>query len=156
MAFENFFNWIFSPVTSNFSPLWSIILLSLILTIFITTIYKFVSNQTAMKQIKTDSDALRKEMKAVKHDTEKYMAVQKKLMEKTFEQMRHSMKPTIFYIFPIILVFSWMSKTFKGYGDLVNWGFYIPLFGTGLGWFGVYILASISFSIIVRKLMRVH
>ena len=156
MAFDNFFNWIFSPVTNNFSPLWSIIILSLILTFFITLIYKLVSNQTVMKQLKQEQDVLKKEMKAVKHDAEKYMAVQKVAMQKSLEYMRHSMKPTLFYIIPLLLIFGWMSKTFKGYDDLVSWGFYIPLFGTGLGWLGVYIISSIVFSIIVRKLMRVH
>ena len=156
MVLDNFFNWIFSPLTSNFSPLWSIILLSLILTVFITLIYKLVSNQTVMKQLKQEQDTLRKEMKAVKHDAEKYMEVQKVAMQKSLEYMRHSMKPTLFYIIPLLLIFGWLGKTFKGYGDLVSWGFYIPLFGTGLSWLGVYILASIVFSIIVRKLMRVH
>ena len=156
MVLDNFFSWIFSPITNNFSPLWSIILLSLILTFFITLIYKLVSNQTAMKQLKQEQDTLKKEMKAVKHDAEKYMEVQKVAMQKSLEYMRHSMWPTAFYIVPLLLIFSWLGKTFKGYGDLVNWGFYIPLFGTGLSWLGVYILASIVFSIIVRKLMRVH
>ena len=156
MVFDNFFSWIFSPITTNFGPVWSIILLSLILTTLITLAYKLLSNQVVMKQLKSESEALKKEMKAVKHDTDKLMEVQKKAMEKSLEYMRHSMKPTLFYIIPLLLVFGWMSKTFKGYGDLVNWGFYIPLFGTGLSWLGIYFISSIIFSIIVRKLMRVH
>lgn len=156
MVFDNFFNWIFSPLPIDSHPYWSITILSLILTVFITLIYKLVSNQTVMKQLKQEQDTLKKEMKALKHDAEKYMEVQKVSIQKSLEYMRHSMKPTLFYIIPLLLIFGWMSKTFKGYDDLVSWGFYIPLFGTGLGWLGVYILTSIVFSIIVRKLMRVH
>lgn len=156
MVLENLFNWIFAPITNNFSPLWAIVILTLLLTILITVAYKFLTNQELMKSLKQESEALKAEMKSLKNDTEKLMQVQKKAMEKSFEYMRHSMKPTLFYLIPLLLIFSWMSKTFKDYGDLVSWGFYIPLFGTGLSWLGVYILASIIFSIIIRKLMRVH
>lgn len=156
MVLENLFNWIFAPITNNLSPLWSIIVLTLLITFLITLAYKFLTNQELMKSLKQESEALKKEMKSLKNDTEKLMQVQKKAMEKSFEYMRHSMKPTLFYLIPLLLIFSWMSKTFKDYGDLVSWGFYIPLFGTGLSWLGVYILASIIFSIIIRKLMRVH
>lgn len=156
MVFDNFFNWIFAPVLNNFSPLWSIIILSLILTLLITIAYKFLTNQEVMKQLKQEQEALRKEMKSLKGDAEKLVHVQKQALEKSFEYMRHSMRPTLFYLIPLLLVFAWMSKAFKDYGDLVSWGFYIPLFGTGLSWLGIYIIASIVFSIVVRKILKVH
>ncbi len=156
MVLEKLFNWIFAPITNNFSPLWSIIILTVILTFLITIAYKFLSNQEVMKKLKQESDALRKEMKTLKNDTEKFMVVQKQAMQKSMEYMRHSMRPTLFYLIPLLLIFSWMGKTFKDYGDLISWGFYIPLFGTGLSWLGVYIFASIIFSILIRKLLKVH
>lgn len=156
MVLENLFNWIFAPITNNLSPFWAIVVLTLLITFLITLAYKLLTNQELMKNLKQESEALKAEMKTLKNDTEKLMQVQKKAMEKSFEYMRHSMKPALFYLIPLLLFFNWMSKTFKGYGDLVSWGFYIPLFGTGLSWLGVYIIASIIFSIIIRKLMKVH
>ena len=156
MVFDKFFNWIFAPITYNLSPLWAIVTLSFILTVLITIAYKFLSNQEVMKKLKQESEVLKKEMKTLKNDAEKLMPVQKQAMEKSLEYMRHSMWPTVYYMIPLLLLISWMSKTFKGYGDIVSWGFYIPLFGTGLSWLGVYIIASLVFNIVVRKLLKVH
>lgn len=156
MVFDNFFNWIFGPITNNLSTTWSILVLSFIITLFITLAYKFLSNQTEIKRLKDEAKELKKEMKTTKNDPEKLMQIQKQSMQKSMETFRHSMKPMFFYMIPLLLVFGWMSKTFKGAGELISWGFYIPLFGTGFGWLGTYVLSTVLFNLILRKILKVH
>ncbi|MDP4012782.1 MAG: EMC3/TMCO1 family protein [Candidatus Nanoarchaeia archaeon] len=156
MVFDNFFNWMFGPIINNLSTFWSIVSLSFLITLFITIAYKFLSNQLEIKRLKDESKELRKEMKSAKNDQEKLLQIQKQSMQKSMEMFRHNMRPMLFYMIPLLLLLGWMSKTFKGTGELISWGFHIPLLGTGFGWLGVYILSAILFNMIIRKIFRVH
>jgi len=87
-------------------------------------------------------------MKQNKENTSKMMELQKKQLEhlpKTFEL---TMKPVIYTAVPFILLIRWFTDIFKNLGDPKILGF--------LSWIWAYILLSLLFSIILRKILKVH
>ena len=91
------------------SPLASITVISFILSIFITIAYKFMTNQSVMKQLKDEMKESQKQAKELKHEPQKAMAAQKKAMETNMKYMMQSFKPMIITFIPLILVFGWLN-----------------------------------------------
>ena len=151
-----FFDLIFSPITNNLSPRWSLIVISFIITLLSTLAYKYLTNQTVIKAMKEEMKVLQQQVKLHKDDPEKMKETNKTLMSKNLELMKHSMRPTLFTFIPIILVFSWLRETYLPAGDIFSWGFHIPLFGQGIGWLWMYIITSIIMSILLRKALKIH
>lgn len=153
--FDNFFNFIFGWAINLGSP-FNIIMMSFILTFIITIMYKLLTDQILLKELKTQVKNHQKEMKNHKDDHQKMMEIQKQAMSLNMKYMKHSMKPMLFTFIPIILIFGWLrNHPAIGGNDILIWGFNIPLFGTGLGWLGTYIIFSIIFSMIIRKVLKV-
>jgi len=97
------------------SYFWSILILSLILSFLISIIYKYTTNQSLMKDLKTEIKELQKEMKQLRDQPQKMMLVQKKAMETNMKYMMHSFRPMIFTFIPIIIIFGWMNMHFAYY-----------------------------------------
>ena len=150
------FDWIFSPLTHTLPPQWSLIIISFIITLLTTLSYKYLTNQTEMKLLKEDLTRLKGDMKKHRDSPEKISTVNKELMEKNLKYMRHSMRPMLFTFIPIIIIFSWLRATFLPTGDLFSWGFRLWPWGTGIGWLWTYLLSSIIFSTLMRKLFKIH
>lgn len=146
MVFDNFFNSVFGFLIS-WNPLAALIIISFILTALITIAYKYLTDQELMKSLKTELKSLQKEMKEAKHDTQKLMQLQKQSMEKNMKYMMNSFKPTLFTLIPLLIIFSGMRNSFAN----------VELNFIGINsWIWIYIIFSILFSIILRKLLRVH
>jgi uncharacterized membrane protein (DUF106 family) len=90
-------------------PFWSIMLLSLLVSLIIVVITKFTTDQDLMKRLKGESKELQKQMKTLKDHPEKLMAVQKQQMEMSMKMMRQSFRPMIWTLIPILLIFGWMQ-----------------------------------------------
>jgi uncharacterized membrane protein (DUF106 family) len=152
---ENFFDWLFRPILGLGEGL-AVVVISLLLTLLINIMYKLFTDQELMKSLKKELKDIQKEMKTLKDNPEKFMAAQKKAMEKNLTYMKHSMRPTLITFVPLILIFGWLRTRFQDSGDIITWGFNIPLFGEGLGWLGTYFWSAIIFSIVTRKLLKIH
>ena len=122
------------------NPRIAIIILSFIVTVFITTISYFMTDRVRMKEIKDRQKELRKEMKNYKDNPEKMMEINQKMLEDMPEQLKHSMKPMMITFIPIIIFFGWMRATFA----------LTAISSTWLWW---YIGSSIIFSIVIRKVV---
>lgn len=99
---------IFNPLL-GIDPFIAILLLSLVLSILITVIYKLMTDQDLMKTLKEDMKSAQKKMKEMKNEPEKMLKLQKQTMDKNMKYMMHSMKPTLVTFIPIILVFGWLN-----------------------------------------------
>ena len=99
---------IFSPLL-KLSPLWIIVIISFLVAFIITIIYKFMTNQRLMKQLRDEIKELQQEMKKLKDNPEKMMEVQKKIMQINMKYMGHSMRSTLITFIPIIIIFGWMN-----------------------------------------------
>jgi uncharacterized membrane protein (DUF106 family) len=146
MVFDSFFNAIFGFIITE-SPLLGLIVISFVLTLMITIAYKYLTDQELMKNLKLEIKASQEEMKKLKDQPAKMMEVQKKSMEKNFKYMMHSFKPTLYTLIPLLIIFSWLGKTFKE----------VKLDFLGINsWLWVYIIFSLVFSIVLRKLLKIH
>jgi uncharacterized membrane protein (DUF106 family) len=114
----------------------SILVLSFLVTLFITVITYYMTDRVRMKEIRDKQKALRAEIKNYKDNPQKMMELNKKMMEDMPEQLKHSFKPMLITMIPIIIVFAWLRSTFATV---------LP------SWFWWYIGSSIVFSIGLRK-----
>lgn len=147
--FDNFFNLILGWTIGLGTP-YSVMVLSLIITLLITIIYKYTSNQKEMKNIRDKQKQYQKEIKELRHDPKAMMEKQKQAMKLTGSYFKYSMKPMLYTFLPIILIFGWMRAQFPP-GTAV-----MAVFGLKLGWLWTYIIFSIIFSTAVRKILKVH
>nr|MBI4156842.1 DUF106 domain-containing protein [Candidatus Woesearchaeota archaeon] len=144
MALNNFFNFIFGWAV-NISPLIGMIVISFFLTLIVTLVYKWTTDQVMMKSLKDELKQHQKEMKNYKDDPKKMMEIQGKAMEKNMKYFMHSLKPMIITFIPLILVFGWLKLTYNGIEVLF-----------GLSWIWSYIIFSMIFSIVLRKVLKVY
>jgi len=126
---------------------YALIILSFIITLLITISYKYLTDQQVMKAYKERIKMLQKKMKENKDDLSKLSSMQKEAMEANFQYLGHSMKPTLITFIPIILVFGWLRQHYTNIGN--------PDILFGLGWLGSYIIFSLAFSLLMRKLLKV-
>ena len=121
-------------------PRIAIIVLSFLVTLFITIVNYFMIDKEKMKEIKDRQKELRKEMKQYKDNPEKMMEINKQMMEDMPEQLKHSFKPMLITMIPILIIFAWLRSTFE-------------LTAIANSWFWWYIGTSIIFSIGLRKIL---
>jgi len=117
-------------------------ILIIALTSFVLTLsQKYLSDQKALKELRSEQKLLNEEMKKYKEHPEKLLELQKKQLEfipKTFEL---TLKPIMFTTIPIILFFRWFGQYLSP--ELGGW------------WIFWYIVGSMIFSSIFRKVLDV-
>src|SRR3989344_1791978 len=74
-------------------PLWGILVISIVLSLATTLIYKYVTDQSLMKQIREDMKKYQAQMKEHKDDPHKVAELQKQMMPLNSKLMMQSMKP---------------------------------------------------------------
>ncbi|MFH1455550.1 MAG: EMC3/TMCO1 family protein [archaeon] len=149
MVLDSFFNATLGPLLGLPNP-WGLLILCAILSIFMTVVYKYATDQELMKTLKEDMKAMQKEMKSLKNDPKKMMEVQKKTMEKNMKYMMQSFKPMLITFIPFILIFPWLRTYYIDYGPVLS------IFGLNLNWFWTYFLFTMVLSIALRKILKVH
>lgn len=146
MVLNSFFDAVFGRLI-DYNQLIALLVISFILTLITTLAYKYLTDQNKIKLLKDELKAIQEEMKKFKDDPKKMIELQKQSFQKGFiDMMRHQMKPLIITLVPLFIVFNWLRVTYAASGDLIF----------GLGWFGVYFISAILFSMILRKLLRVY
>src|SRR5574342_690488 len=109
--FDAFFDSAFGFLL-NCLPLLAIALVSYVISLLITLIYKWTTNQQEMKRLKDELKEHQTKMKTHKDDPEKMMAIQKQAMAVNMQYMAKSMKSTFITFIPILLIFVWVSANF--------------------------------------------
>lgn len=99
---------IFNPLLS-IKPAYAILIISIIVSLTMTLIYKFMTDQNVMKSLKGRIKDLQKQMKDNKSDTQKVMSLQKESLNLNMKYMSQSMKPTLVTFIPIILIIGWLN-----------------------------------------------
>jgi uncharacterized membrane protein (DUF106 family) len=127
-------------ITSN--PKLGIVSVSFLVTLAMTLVTKFFTDQKRMKEIKDMQKKHQERMKEHRGNLDRQREIQKEIMELSMEMMRHSFKPLIITLLPIIFIFWWLKGTFAQ----------TAIAGTWLWW---YIGSSIAFSMILRKALNV-
>ena len=110
MAFlDPVFNPVLQPLL-NASPFLGILILSFVVSLLITLSYKFLTNQKEMKRIKDEQKEGQKKLKELKSNPAEMMEIQKDLMKKNMDYMKHSLRATLITMIPLLLIFGWMSS----------------------------------------------
>jgi len=122
------------------NPRISIVVLSFLVTLFITGVTYFMTDRERMKEIKDKQKRLRKEIKQYRDNPQKMMELNKQMMEDMPEQMKHSFKPMIVTMIPLLILFAWLRGTFA---ESVIAG----------SWFWWYLGSSLVFSMSLRKIL---
>ena len=118
----------------------------LVLSIFMTLVQKYATDQKTLKEMKDEQKRLNDEAKKVRDNPEKMMEIQKESMKFMVPMMKLSTRALIFTGIPFILFFRWFNDFFTVI-DFRFFGF--------LDWFWFYLLGSIIFSSIFRKILKV-
>jgi len=108
MVLENLLNPIFSPLL-NLPILLTVIIMSFFISLIITVVYKYTTDQNLMKELKDEMKEFQRQIKELKKEPERAMQIQKKSMKTNMKYMTHSMKSTLYSFIPIILIFGWMN-----------------------------------------------
>jgi uncharacterized membrane protein (DUF106 family) len=139
----------------QWSPLASIILISLVLTFLLTWVYKKTINYKKYKEITDRQKVLSKEMKTIK-ETDKLAEMQNELMKLSMESFKLSLKPMLITFLPVLVIFGLLRQAYTtaAVGNIIYWGTNLPIVGTGGGWFFCYVVLSLIFSFIVRKILK--
>jgi uncharacterized membrane protein (DUF106 family) len=108
MVFENTLNPIFGPLLQLDSVI-SILIISLLVALLSTIIYKYATDQKTMKHLKEKMKKDQKKIKQLRNKPEEMLKFQKKSMATSFEYTKMSMKASLFTIIPILLIFGWIK-----------------------------------------------
>jgi len=138
------------PLTST--PTVDIFLLALIGALFTTLVNKYMNDQVKIKALRADMKGLQKKVREMmKKDPKKAQILQKEIMKKNFENMKHTMNPKIMMttMIPMLVLFFFIRKHYSHFDVILNLGF------TQFGWLGTYIVFSIIASIFLKKVLDV-
>ncbi len=124
-----------------------LLIITAILNLITTLLHKHVTDQDLLKQIKEEQKLVNEEMKLYKSNPEKTMELSKKSMELAFKTFPITMRPVVYTAIPFILLIRWFGDYFKENPAKIL-GFMSGLWG--------YIVFFIIFSIIFRKILKVH
>jgi uncharacterized membrane protein (DUF106 family) len=129
------------------NPTMGMILITGIVVLISTLLQKYMTDQDLLKQIKEEQKLVQQEMKLYREHPEKTMELSKKSMELTMKAMPITMKPVLYTIVPFILLIRWFGDHFIAHPEKIL-GFMSGVWG--------YIVLSVIWSIILRKVLKVH
>jgi len=123
------------------SPRLSIIGISVGVSLFISIINYFVLDKDKVKAMKIRQKELQKEIKNNKDNPAKVMELQKEMMGQVGDNFKHSLKPMLITIIPILVVFGWIKGVFAE----------TTLAGS---WFWYYLVSALVASMFFRKVFK--
>lgn len=143
------------------SPLVSILIISLAVTAAVSFLYRKLTNKEEMDRLKQRQKELREKMKEYKSNPEKLAEVQKEMLQSSVASMKMTFKPMIISFVPLLLVIYGLRHLYVNMakvGNIIPFpsGWNLPLVGTGGGWFFCYVVFSLIFSFILRKAFKLY
>ncbi len=125
-----------------------LVIITFIMTLLVSLVQKFTTDQEALRSLKEEQKALQEEMKNNKDNPEKMSEISKKQLALIPKSFGLSGKSIVYTTIPFILLLRWFQDYFTGVGE--------PKILFFFGWLGSYIIFSIIFSIIIRKVLKIH
>lgn len=110
MAFYELLNPILNPLL-QLGVFNAILLISLIVSLITTLVYKFVTDQKKLKELKDKTKEYQNKLKTIKDNPQKSLEVQQEMMSVNLEYMKASFKPMFITIIPLLLFFGWLGAT---------------------------------------------
>jgi uncharacterized membrane protein (DUF106 family) len=132
----------------NWNATFGMIIIIGIISLFTTLVQKYATDQKALKELRKEQKILQEEMKKYKEHPEKMAELSKKqfaFLPKTFKLTSRAM---MFTGIPFILFFRWFNDFFSAFEVE-------PVFLGFLSWFWFYLIFTMVFSTILRKVFKV-
>jgi uncharacterized membrane protein (DUF106 family) len=120
-------------------PIYSLAVVSILVTLVSTLAHKWLTNQEHMKNIKARQKEIQKELKGCK-DEKLMKELNAELLQLMGTMFKSSFRPMFVTIIPFLILFYWLR------------GIYEPTLDY---WIGYYIGFSVVSSIILRKVFKV-
>ncbi|MEK6897098.1 MAG: EMC3/TMCO1 family protein [Nanoarchaeota archaeon] len=130
----------------NLNLTYGMLVLVLLLSVFMTLIQKYTTDQKTLREMKEEQKKMQEDLKKLEVGSKEHSELSMKSLKFVGPMFKLSMRPIIYTAIPIILLFRW----FTDYFSLVDFKF----FGF-LSWFWFYLLGSIIFSSVLRKVFNV-
>jgi uncharacterized membrane protein (DUF106 family) len=111
--FGSLFDPILDPIILpllRLKPFYAVAIISFGITLMITLIYRYTTDQDTMKHLKKKQKDFQVEMKKHRDDPNEMMKIQKKAMASNMEYMKHSMRSTLFTMIPILIIFGYLTS----------------------------------------------
>lgn len=124
------------------------LIIVLALTFLMTLIQKYGTNQKELKEIRIEQKKIQEEMKKCRDLPQKVIELNKKQMEFMSRSFKISMGSIVYTAIPFVLFLRWFNDYFTQ-ASLAGFKF----FGV-LSWFWFYLIFSIVFSTITRKILK--
>ena len=123
-------------------PQASIVIISILVTLAMTLITKYFTDQNRMAELKKIQEACRIKLKEKNLKPEDMSKINSEMLECSLQLTKHSMKPLLFTAIPLIILVGWLR------------GVYIEttIAKTWLWW---YIGAGVASSLLSRKIFKV-
>lgn len=148
---SSFFHGLLDPILLplfNWDHLYGFIILAILISVATALVQKYGTDQEEMRAIKKRQKELQKDMRKYHDHPEKIMELNKEQFEFMGKAMKASMGTIIYTAIPFIILFRWLNDYFSA--------FETPLKFFGMGWFVFYIVSSLVFSIVFRKIFKVE
>ena len=152
----------------QWSPLASILIFSLIITTALSFLYKKLTNQKEFERLKKEQKEFRDQLNEHKDNPEKLAEIQRKMLQSSSESMKLTFKPMIITFIPVMIALYGLKKLYIDMAQIttiIPWNFHIAGicdWGTtrgvcdGAGWLLCYIIFSLIFSFILRKVFKMQ
>lgn len=108
MAFYELLNPVLNPLL-NLGAFTTILIISIIVSLLTTLIYKYTTDQKKLKYLKGETKAYQEKLKNLKDKPDKALQVQSEMMKLNAEYMKASFKPMFFTIIPALLFLGWLG-----------------------------------------------
>lgn len=106
---DTIFDPVLNPIINYLGPLSGIIIISFIVALITTIIYKYATDQRLMKEYKDKLNDYQKQMKENRQDPVKLLDIQKSAMDINMKYMMQSFKPMFITFIPILIIFGWLA-----------------------------------------------
>lgn len=121
-------------------PKISIIVFSALITLTSTGITAWLTDQEHLKSLKDKQKELNKKLKTSKPGEKLFQEIQMEILQISGIMMKAQFKPMMITIVPFLILFAWLRQTYN------------PILGNS--WIFYYIISSIVFSSLYRKLFK--
>jgi uncharacterized membrane protein (DUF106 family) len=123
------------------NPKASIIIISLLVTIFMTVVRYFATDKKLMREIKEKQKWIKEEMKKYRDNADKTMELNKQMMEHFPAQMKQTFKLMLLTLIPLLILLGWLREVFAQTAIASTW----------IWW---YVGFSMVFGIILGKIFK--
>ena len=131
---------------------WGMMIIVFFIALLSMIAQKYGTDQKKLKELKSEQKKLQEEMKQYREHPQKFLELQKKQMEFMKESFKLSTRPLMFTGIPFFLLFRWFSDLFTA-GSGFTLAADPKIFG--MGWFWFYLVFTLVFSMVLRKVMKV-